>query len=328
MYTKYHSEITTDNAHDMYNPDNTPKTLIILFKVGNSNNHGYGDPAPYYSDGRQTIYEAGGPLSGFNVYISNGYLCFGMWNRFESQFIKYGGSPVKPDFYPMDADQIYMACLEFDGTQFRASVSKATTDPDPAGQGSYPGSGWYNFSGLTYDNTDGGSADLSGVGGAHRTAYYDYNTGETYSDHFGGYIGGIWLYNTVMDKDYLDQLFALKAQDIGSDYKLIPPFNDKISEGWELMGKTAITDGNILSSAYPNPFTTTTSFGINLPEKQNIIIELYNDQCSKVQTIYAGELSKGLHDFKINGNELSSGLYLFKVTGDNFVQTGKVILSK
>jgi hypothetical protein len=102
----------------------------------------------------------------------------------------------------------------------------------------------------------------------------------------------------------------------------------KIASDWQYIEKNLMPDGQVISEAYPNPFATTTSFGINLPDKQNVIIELYNDQCSKVQTIYAGELSKGVHDFKINGNELSSGLYLFKVTGNNFVQTGKVILTK
>jgi hypothetical protein len=327
MQSPYNAEITSGVA-DMYSPDaTTPKTLIVEFKVGESVNKDK-VPQPYYSDGRQTIFEAGGPLSGYNMYISNGYLCFGMWNRFERKFIQFDGD--NPSFYPLTPNTVYLANLEFDNDaigenanpKFRVSVSMsngsdATFSP------------WVPFSGLTYDGTTG-SPDYSGVGGACRTAYYDYSTGETYSDHFGGYISGIWIYNELLVSPVLDGYYNTYGHLLGNNFSFAVPYpNDELhKDAWSISETNLLPESMIMSSAYPNPFDTKTSFGINLPEKQIVTVELYDAMGNRVQTIYTGELGKGVHDFSIDGSNLSSGMYVFKVAGNNFVETGKVVLNK
>jgi hypothetical protein len=308
----------------------------VEFKVGNSVNSS-GDATPYYSDGRQTIFEAGGPLSGFNVYISQGYICFGMWNRFERKYIKYTNGT--PSFYPLTPNSIYLANLEFDGAnkRIRAAITQANSTATTY-------SNWYSFSGLTNDPTSGSSSgDWSGVGGASRTSYYDYNTGETYSDHFGGQIGGIWLYNSFLpaNSPALDAYYNNLGHLLGTGYSFVIPSDNsnqnsqrkpntdwKLIEGQPLPDNQYSENGAGLSPAYPNPFTTTTSFGINLPDKQIVNVELFDAMGNRVKTIYAGELSSGVHDFTIDGTSLNSGMYLYKVTGEGFVQSGKVVLSK
>ncbi|MCX6732789.1 MAG: hypothetical protein NTV98_04590, partial [Candidatus Roizmanbacteria bacterium] len=128
-----------------------------------------GGASQYYSmDGKQCIYEAGGPLSGYNLYIQNGYLIFGMWNRYERKYVQYTpavGSTEASGLYPLDPSKYYVAKLAFSGTNFTATLYANGLSPVV----STP----VTFSGLTVDGSD-----ATGIGGASRTSYHNYNTGE------------------------------------------------------------------------------------------------------------------------------------------------------
>lgn len=318
LESRYDAEVTSGETNIMAPDNTTSKTLMVEFKVGNSIN-GQGDPYPNYSDGRQTIFEAGGGVSGYNVYISHGYLCFGVWNRLERKFIQY--TDASPSFYPLSPNQTYLALLEFDAVnqRFRAAVTIAGGVPRAA-------SDWIPFSGFTRDGSD-----KTGIGGACRTRYYDYNIGETYSDHFGGYLGDIWLFNNIFENTELAPYYSLIGQQSGMIFP-VPTFPENVtspknSDGWVLFEQET-AEGNELSSAYPNPFFDKTSFALDLPEKQNLSVTLWNAQGNLIETLFSGELNKGVHRFTIDGESLSSGIYMFRVDGDNFCQTGKVILSK
>jgi hypothetical protein len=328
MESPYHKEITSGvtNKWNPADPEDdeaesfTSKTLLVEFKVGASINQNPPDPVPYYSDGRQTICEFGGPLSGFNIYISKGYLCYGIWNRFERVYIQYNGN--NPSFYPLDRNSIYLANLQFDSEnlKFRVSVSKSG--------GTLPTwSDWVSFKGVTKD-----AEDWSGIGGACRTAYYDYSIGSTYSDHFGGYIGGVWLFNELLVEEDLNGYYNILGNLLGSGYTFpVPayPSTPKETDGdWLVFNEVISPEGKQVSEAFPNPFATRTSFGVYIDAQQYVLIELFDAHGSRIQTIFAGLLNKGVHDFTIDGTSLSSGMYLYKVTGADFVQTGKVILNK
>ncbi len=342
MQSKYNEEITAKNSSvvDEWHPSNTNKTLMLVFQAGADMTN---PTAPYYSDGRQTICEFGGPLSGFNVYLSaSGNIGFGMWNRFERVFI----NNYDTDFYPIAPSDIIVAHLEFDGTStdlsndngahtlpagnFRAMVTKyvsegTTIAPTVASE-------WHSFHGLSEDMP--GSGDWSGIGGAMRTSYYDYNTGETYSDHFNGLLGQVFLYNAIytsdplIENDDMDKLYNV----LNSQYKLniAPPvnFNHAKAAAWRVQEETLPMNAPLLSEAYPNPFVAKTSFGVNMPSAQPVTVALYDAQGNKIQNIFTGSLSAGIHDFSIDGANLNSGMYIFRVTGQDFVQSGKVILSK
>jgi hypothetical protein len=332
LTSPYNSEITSV-VPDIFNPSQTPKTLVVEFKTGNhvneyDQNGSLVENPPYYSDGRQTIFEAGGPMSGFNIYISHGYLCYGMWNYTESKFIKYDS---KGDYYPLSGTTAYIAIIEYnpdhliDGSivpSFRAALSKA-------GATDAVYSDWVPFSGLLYDATGVQGGDLTGIGGASRTQYYDYNTGETYSDHFGGVIGEVWLYNDVFNGTTRPQFYQTVNNITGLDFPTPPDeSSQRISDNWQYFQNNLVIDSDIHLNVYPNPFNDKATLQMSIPENMNASVELFNVLGERVALISDGTLSKGYHEMTIDGSTLNSGLYIFKVSGNGFVQTGTVVLSK
>lgn len=327
LVSPYDPEITT-SVTDRWNPDSRDKSLFVLFKTGasvnNKNNPEY--EYPYYSDGRQCIFEAGGPLSGYNVYIENGKLIFGMWNRFEQKFLRF--DPSGNEFYPLSPDKVYFAVLEYSSNtkKFRGIVSGY----DPySGQVEVSTSPALSFSGLTHDvdYTDDGS----GVGGASRTRYHDYSTGETYSDHFDGLLGDILLYNDIyihgLDPQQFYNYYKSKYSLSGMAYDYPDAGFPKTSD-WDIIENSEFENGVALSTAYPNPFVNSTNFAINNPAEQLVLIELYDSMGNKVETIFKGILDKGIREFTISGQELSNGMYIYKVTSEKYSESGKVILNK
>ncbi len=323
---------------DKWKPLSTDKSLFIIFKTGNNIDE-TSDPDPYWSDGRQCIFEAGGPLSGYNVYISNGKICFGMWNRFERKFMVYNPPPGESFIYPLSKTAVYMAILEYDSenNEFRVGVTKYDDGPTAPPYATF--SGFISFQGLTLDvnYTD----EKIGIGGASRTAYADYSIGSTHSDHFAGAFGEILLYNKFFsrivngeynsfDQYFLYNLYGYINTKFGTKFEYKEEFHyiPRASD-WDMIEFSELKQNEVfMSTAYPNPFTGKSTFSVYLPEEQNLNVELFNALGQKVQSIYSGSLAKGIHDFIIDGNGLADGMYIFKVTGDGFVESGKVVITK
>jgi predicted outer membrane repeat protein len=315
-----HDEITTGETN-RWNPDSREKSYILLFQTGSSVD-AEGSPNPsYYSDGRQCVFEAGGPLSGMNTYISEGKICIGAWNRFEQ---KYSILDPGGNFYGANTGIVYYVRYSYDPMTRRIGGSTGAYKPAHPDETSLSTISIENFSGLTRDNTNSVTLnDKTGIGGACRTRYHDYSTGETYSDHFNGMIGEILLYNQIVtDAEILPYIDAK----FGTNFATTPPSHK--SSDWILIDQTESLEELMLSSAYPNPFSDWTSFGLNLPESQNIRADLFDVYGNKVMSVYSGNLSKGIHNFNIDGKDLPSGMYIFRVIGDNLLVEGKVILMK
>lgn len=314
MESPYNPEITSD-IDDKWEPQPIDKSLFIVFKTGQNVNQIY-SAYPYYSDGRQTIFEAGGPLSGFNMYISNGKLCFGMWNRFEKKYLLYDPQGSDNPFYPLNPNEVYLSNLEYNSISksFKVSISnKNITESSPT----------VTFKGITKDDED-----KTGIGGAARTSYHDYNTGETYSDHFGGLLGDIMLYNNLGKNNESSEVVYTFLND-RYNQGWIPPLPKKGDGEWKIIETSNFDFESIaLSSAYPNPCAKQTSFGLWLPEKQNVIIELFDAYGNRVSVIYSGILLSGIHDFYIDASNLSNGMYIYRAMGDGFTKSGKVIVNK
>lgn len=84
--------------------------------------------------------------------------------------------------------------------------------------------------------------------------------------------------------------------------------------------------GPVLSHAYPNPFTTSTTFELTLQEAQNVRVEVFNVLGQRIEKLYDGELSAGVtHDFSFDATNLPPGLYLYRATGSNFSETRRVM---
>lgn len=65
-----------------------------------------------------------------------------------------------------------------------------------------------------------------------------------------------------------------------------------------------------------------------MPETANVEVELLDATGPTLETLFSASLSRGMHEFTIDGSNLAEGMYLFRVTGGDFVRSGKVICIK
>ncbi len=341
MNSEYSKEITTDET-SKWEPDHPHKNLFVVFQVSDLIDEA--GEGTYYTDGRQCIVEMGGPLSGYNAYIHQSKIVIGMWNRYQRQFLMYDPDDNNNPLYPLTAGYVYLLHLEYNGDtkQFRGVVNCAgdNNNAHPPGYVDAGSEIVVSFDGLTKDNTSG-SPDLTGIGGAARTHYHDYNTGETHSDHFDGKIGDVMLYNkhfetkSDMDKVYQFLNYRYKDFDWVQGFQPYGPFyydgssRPKDSDDWKVFTFTDHDRSDVqVSEAYPNPFTTTTTLGILMTTNSRVKVELFDELGNKVTTAFEGSLGEGFNPVEIDGTGLTSGMYMYRVTGDGFVKTGKVVLSK
>jgi hypothetical protein len=82
------------------------------------------------------------------------------------------------------------------------------------------------------------------------------------------------------------------------------------------------------TSAYPNPFNSSTILELELTERSLTSVELYDILGRKIQTLVNGYLNSGCHRFVFNGNGLPSGTILYRVKTDSFSETNKITYLK
>ncbi len=89
-----------------------------------------------------------------------------------------------------------------------------------------------------------------------------------------------------------------------------------------------------LGKNYPNPFNAVTVIPLELPERSNIKIDLFNIQGQRVGRFYEGIESAGWSKVKVDASRLASGVYFFRVIadglerGEKFNDVGKMLLVK
>jgi|GEM_PF-1286959 len=90
---------------------------------------------------------------------------------------------------------------------------------------------------------------------------------------------------------------------------------------------TFITD-YVLEQNYPNPFNPSTTIKFGIPEKNNVVVKIYNSLGSEIATLVNEVREAGSYEIQFNANNLSSGIYYYKIESGNFVETKKMILLK
>ncbi|MFH1734143.1 MAG: T9SS type A sorting domain-containing protein [bacterium] len=89
-----------------------------------------------------------------------------------------------------------------------------------------------------------------------------------------------------------------------------------------------------LSQNYPNPFNAETMIPLQLPQRSQVRIELFNIRGQRVRTIYDGIESAGLRRISFNAGNLPSGVYFYKINATGlerkggFQDVGKMLLLK
>ncbi len=89
-----------------------------------------------------------------------------------------------------------------------------------------------------------------------------------------------------------------------------------------------------LGQNYPNPFNAETVIPLELPERSQVKIELFNIRGQNLGTIYEGMQNAGWPKVRYNAAGLASGVYIYRITaqglenGGKFQNTGKMLLLK
>ena len=79
---------------------------------------------------------------------------------------------------------------------------------------------------------------------------------------------------------------------------------------------------------YPNPFNPSTIIKFNLPEPENVKIDVYSIIGQKIETILDKPMSGGFHEIEFNGENLNSGMYLLRINAGIFRDMIKMVFLK
>ncbi len=102
-------------------------------------------------------------------------------------------------------------------------------------------------------------------------------------------------------------------------------FEEKPTEGSDFLNPHRPLD-YYLYPAYPNPFNPNTNIKFSLPATVHVLLEIYNIEGQKINTLMDSVLNAGYHVFQFNGTGYASGVYLCLLRADNFVMTRKLVL--
>lgn len=93
------------------------------------------------------------------------------------------------------------------------------------------------------------------------------------------------------------------------------------------LAENVVPQTALLIDAYPNPFNSSTSVRVELPQTGEVTVALFDIQGRIITDVFSGVMTAGNHQFNIDGGSLSSGLYFLKVkTPDKQASTRLLLL--
>lgn len=293
------------------------KNMLIMFKP--TGEVVENDGGLLYDDDIQTIFEVGGTISGFNVYIDNGYLCMGAWNRVQRYAFKFAD--------PLVRGNLYLAHMEMrhEAAQYEGKILIKEAEYKVRMILNGEASPWYCFKGFQHDDSP------SGIGGETHGTTYNVNLGvyDNYARWFDGCIGDVRIWDYTADEFNAEGEYLYFNAKYGTDFEYpAEPTTPKASD-WKVFDNSPI-EGNSGSTfeVYPNPFSNSATLDLRLAEAQNVRVELFDMAGQKVMTVFDGACTKGLNSFPISGTSLLSGVYAVRISGNGFVNMAKVVLTK
>ncbi len=345
MISHYSHEVTT-GMDNLWMPDPAAKDFFIVFKPQTPLE---GD-IPYYSDGRQTLFEIGGPMSGMNLYYYNNQLCFGFWNRYQSKFYALGISD--PELLGSFPWLEYLSPLESTFTYLLHVGYSPETDELRIGIGIDNIEQFIYFpiqnSGFGFDGFSQDGMDFSAIGGAARTCYHDYNTGETYSNHFSGVIGDVILLNNgdtehtiwVPDESYQEEpypgyrpetmqqndwvtAYLLQKYFMGGEYGKRPAMASEIIKSLDPVSRDF---NQSLGLPSPNPCRDICNVNISLDESGAISLSLFDVSGKKVMDIFNGNQAKGSQTYRIDTENLNPGIFYLRLEFGGRTEVQKIVV--
>jgi len=83
-----------------------------------------------------------------------------------------------------------------------------------------------------------------------------------------------------------------------------------------------------LQRIYPNPFSYTTTIEYTLPKSSDVEITLSDVTGRKIENLYSGYQSSGVHTLDINVNDLNPGIYFYRIRTELYDLSSKCMISK
>jgi hypothetical protein len=88
-----------------------------------------------------------------------------------------------------------------------------------------------------------------------------------------------------------------------------------------------------LEQNHPNPFNPTTTIRFVLPERANVVLEVFDVSGARVATVAKGGFPAGSHErvwdgLNSRGERVGSGVYIYRLIAGKRTQTRKMILLK
>ena len=88
-----------------------------------------------------------------------------------------------------------------------------------------------------------------------------------------------------------------------------------------------VPESPVLFQNYPNPFNPTTTIEFNIPQREKVLIEVFDVLGQKVKTLLNTEIEKRKHKINFNATGLPSGIYFYRFnTGSNSITKKMVYL--
>ena len=89
----------------------------------------------------------------------------------------------------------------------------------------------------------------------------------------------------------------------------------------------------LLLNSYPNPFNPATFIQIEIKNREDVIIKIFDARGSFVKTIFSGFLDRGIHKFRWNatgsdGLEVGSGVYFYTIKSNSVSLSKKIVFAK
>lgn len=83
-----------------------------------------------------------------------------------------------------------------------------------------------------------------------------------------------------------------------------------------------------LHNNYPNPFNPTTNINFDLPQSQDVRLEVFDLLGRQVALLVDDTLTAGFHSITFDASSLTSGVYFYRIQAGSFVKTQKMMLVK
>jgi len=158
----------------------------------------------------------------------------------------------------------------------------------------------------------------------------EFELGHDYNIDFYADFNGDGVYNSPPTDHAWRLTFNSDTGDVIEDFTHNTSFTDVqwpnvtgISEEEEL-----IPNKYILEQNFPNPFNPSTTINFSIPQKNFVVLGVYNLIGEEVNTLINEEKDAGYYQVQFNALNLPSGIYFYKITAGNFSLTRKMILIK